>query len=383
MMKRMETSILIQAVGLLEKANANLEPDLLSADAAREQLAEYARAKKLAAFGETMLARRLDDATEVARVTGTSMGKAKATVDTGKALGDADQVRDAFKGGDISLDQAAEIARAEQARPESAAELLSVAHTEAFHVLRDKARRIKLEAEQHRGLASRQHDARSARAHNDELGMIHINLAFEPHIGTPIVNRAEAEASRLFRKAKKEGRREPFERHLADAYAAMLSGATTKGRARRPELVVLVSHEVVKRGWKDVKEGEICKIPGVGPISPTVAKDIAQDAFLSGVFFDGVDLRHFNRWTRNTPVEVRIALELGEPPDFDGVVCVKCGNRFRNENHHVEPHVALGPASTGNLKPHCWPCHQEETEADRKAGKLTPPPNDERGPPRR
>ncbi|MGH2735808.1 MAG: HNH endonuclease, partial [Actinomycetota bacterium] len=75
------------------------------------------------------------------------------------------------------------------------------------------------------------------------------------------------------------------------------------------------------------------------------------------------------------------ALELGEPPAFDGVRCVDCGNRFRTQNDHVEPHVAGGPASTDNFKPRCWPCHQEKTERDRKAGKLKPQTNAERGPP--
>jgi hypothetical protein len=167
---------------------------------------------------------------------------------------------------------------------------------------------------------------------------------------------------------------EPFERHFADAYATLFAGAG-KGpsRRRRPALMVLVSYEVAKRGWKDVQDGEICKIPGVGPVSPDVAKKIAGDAFLSGVFYDGKDLRQMRRWTRNTQVEVRMALELGDPPEFDGVRCVDCGNRFRTEKYHVEPHVARGPASIDNLEPRCWSCHRAKTERDRKAGRLTPP----------
>ena len=81
-------------------------PDLLSAESARGLLTAYARAEKLAAFGKTVLARRLADASEVARVTGTSIGKAKTTVDTGTALAAADDARAAFKDGVISLDQA-------------------------------------------------------------------------------------------------------------------------------------------------------------------------------------------------------------------------------------------------------------------------------------
>jgi HNH endonuclease len=376
----METVVIREAVKWLEKSNADLEPELLSADAARALLDDYARAEKLASFGKTVLAQRIADAAQVARATGTSMGKARAAVDAGAALKDADQVRDAFKGGSISLDQATEIARAEEARPGSSAELLAVADRQSFQVLRDKARKVVLEVEQSRGLASRQHNARRARSFRDELGMINIHLTFEPHIGTPIVNRAEAEASRGARAVPKESR-EPFERYLADAYAKLISGTGTTP-IRKPELVVLVSHEVITRGWKEVNEGEHCKIPGVGPIAPEVAQEIARDAFLTGVFFDGKDLREMYRWTRNIPVEVRIALELGDPPDFDGIKCTDCGKRFRTEHDHVEPHAALGPASTANLNPRCHSCHRTKTVLDRKAGKLMPRnPDAVRGPP--
>jgi hypothetical protein len=135
----------------------------------------------------------------------------------------------------------------------------------------------------------------------------------------------------------------------------------------------LVSHGVAKRGWNDVRKGEVCKIPGVGPVSPEVARDIGKDAFLNGLFFDGVDLRQFKRWTKHIPVEVAVALELGDPPEFDGVTCVDCGNRFRTEFDHVEPRAATGPTSRRNLAPRCWSCHRAKTAQDRRNGKFKRP----------
>ena len=361
------------AIAETEKANSGLEPELVSVPDAKTCTALYAKLNRLSSFGVTAFAHK-QDAADLARVTGTSMGKAKDMAATSEVLASSRPLDSALRKGEVSLDQATEIARAEEASPGSAKELLKIAKTESFHVLKDEARRTKLEAEQHRGLAERQRKARRASHHADELGMVNIHLAFEPHVGAPIMAKAEAEAQRLARAAKKSGSdKDTFDRYLADGYAKLLSGAG-KGRAKRPELVILVSHEVAKRGWKDVRKGEVCKIPGVGPVAPETVKEIAKDAFLNGVFYDGKDLRNFNRFGRHHAVEVKVALELGEPPDFDGPKCIDCGNRFRTEFDHVEPRNCRGPTSHPNLKPRCWPCHQAKTARDRRAGKLAPEP---------
>jgi hypothetical protein len=119
-------SIITDAIELLEKANADLEPELLTTQSARRLLDEYSQAEKLALYGKAVLARRVDDVAVVARATGTSMGRAKQTVETGAALKEAPEVSDALARGDVSFDQAGEIAKAELARPGSATELLSV-----------------------------------------------------------------------------------------------------------------------------------------------------------------------------------------------------------------------------------------------------------------
>jgi hypothetical protein len=359
-----------EATDALERANARLHPSALTVDERRAILAAYARAQRLAAFGVAALASQGDDPAAVARSIGTSVGEGRAVVETGKALERAPELRGAMSRGELSLPQAAEIAKAEAAAPGACSELLEVARAESFQVLRERARKVTLEAEQHRGLAERQREARSARTHTDDLGMVNVHLRLEPHVGTPVVARAEVEAQRSLRAAKREGRDEAFERHLADVYVSLMSG-NGKGRAKRPELVVLVSHEVAKRGWKDVRGGETCKIPGVGPVAPEVARRIAGDAFLSGVFYDGKDLRHLKRWSRGIPVEVATALELGEPPEFDGVGCIDCGNRFRTEFDHLEPGAALGPTSLPNLGPRCYGCHRVKTDRDRASGKLS------------
>lgn len=229
----MEVTLVDEAIELLEKANADLEPELLSGPAARRLLDAYARAQRLAAYGVAALARKLDDASELSRVTGTSMARAKDTVAVGKVLGSADELSDALQHGDISLDQAAEIAKAEETCPDASKELLAVAQEEAFHVLRDKARKLKLEAEQHNGLAGHQRAARSARSYGDELGMVHLHITLEPHVGTPIVARAEAEAARRARAAdRKELEWCVLRRHRSSPATPLVPQHPHRGRCR-------------------------------------------------------------------------------------------------------------------------------------------------------
>jgi hypothetical protein len=85
----MDVAVVERAIELLEKANADLEPELVSAPHAHSLLAAYTRAQRLAAFGVAALARKIDDATQIAHVTGTSMGAAKETVATSKVMGSA------------------------------------------------------------------------------------------------------------------------------------------------------------------------------------------------------------------------------------------------------------------------------------------------------
>jgi hypothetical protein len=373
------SSLLDQAIELLEKANAELEPELLDSSGARVVLDRYSKARRLVDYGVAAVARKVDDAAVVSRVTGTPVGHAKATIALGNNLKAAPELGAALQTGAVSAEQAVHIASAEASVPGATEELVKTANSEPFHVFKDAARKLKLEAEQHNGLATRQHAARAARHYADELGMTHIHLTLEPFAATPIVNRAEADAERLYKTARKTGQTEAFEAYLADAFVEMLSG-TGKGRASRPELVVLIDYDTIKNGWK-LTPGGISKIPGVGPIDPQDAQEVAQDAFINAVLVDGADLRHFKRFSRHVPPEIKVALELGTAPAFDGPVCCGCGNRFRPERDHLEPVAAHGPTSYSNLKWKCNPCHVAKTEADRKAGKLTPRPPPDAGPP--
>jgi hypothetical protein len=73
--KAMDSTPVQEAVTWLEKANADLEPELLSAEDGRVLLAVYARAVKLASYGQTAIARKLDDARRGSHASGVSMAR--------------------------------------------------------------------------------------------------------------------------------------------------------------------------------------------------------------------------------------------------------------------------------------------------------------------
>jgi len=363
MMTCMEMEHIEGAVGVLEAAVQDLDADRVDPAQVHRLTALFTRAERAAAGGAAVLARRIGDPRVVARQQGTSMGKARAIVGLSDRLADTPALAEAVRGGGLSLDQATEIAKAETAAPGCADRLVEVAQRRPLHVLREAARKETLE-NQREGLGVRQHAARRASHHITDLELVHVEADLEPHVGAPIVDRLEAEARKL---AGAGGRHEPFGAYLADAFANLFGHPVKAGKA---ELVVVVSHEVTQRDWNDVQPGEVCQIPGVGPIDPAVAKEIAHDAFLTGVVCDGKDLRQMRRWTRHIPTEIRLALRLGTPPHFDGPRCVDCGNKFRIEHDHHHPHANGGPTSLANLPDRCHPCHVAKTKADRKRRRL-------------
>jgi hypothetical protein len=361
--------MLDEAIRLVDQANAGLSAAVLSRADAELMLARYARAEKAIAYGMAALAARVGDAAGLARVAGTSVGRARQTIATGRVMSSEPRLAEAVQQCEVSLEQAEVIARTAAVAPNAVDDLVAVARSESFRVLTDRARTVRQEADGGSDLAERQHRSRRLRHWVGDLGMIHIDGALEPHVGVPIVNRLEARARRLARAGRRRGEPdEPFERYLADALPAALESDGGSGRPDRAEMVVLVSYEVARRGWKDVRTGEHCKIPGVGPVAPQIARRIAGDAFLTGVFYDGTDLRHLKRWSRGTPAAVRVGLQLGDPPEFDGLRCVDCGNRFGLEFDHVHPVAAGGPTALANIEPRCHPCHVRKTNAERAAG---------------
>jgi hypothetical protein len=95
----------------------------------------------------------------LARAAGTTTGRARSALDTLEAVVACPDTRDALIAGELSLEQASEIARL----PEHEAELLDVARQGSLRALEDEARRLRLASMDPDDLHSRQRERREVR----------------------------------------------------------------------------------------------------------------------------------------------------------------------------------------------------------------------------
>jgi hypothetical protein len=141
----------------------------------------------------------------LAKQAGTSRSEARNDLETAGSLPDLPATADALANGEVSIREAAEVARGEAAEPGSEEELVELAKTSGLGALRDEVAKRALKARRAEDLADHQHRARYFRHWRDALGMVRFSGALPPTAGIGIVNRIEADASRLRRAAPAPG----------------------------------------------------------------------------------------------------------------------------------------------------------------------------------
>ena len=213
------------------------------------------------------------------------------------------------------------------------------------------------------------HRARSFRHWRTDLGMVGFAGELPPEVGLPFVNRLDAEADRLRRQAKRDGRSEERETLAADALLKLIAGAG-QGRNSTADLVIVCDLRAYRRGH--AHSGEPVHLVDGGPIPVSLVKELEQGAFLKVVLHDGTRIDTVKHFGRHIPAELHTALALGPVPDFDGVrgSAPGCDRRYHLERDHSDPVANGGPTSFANLAPLCPPDHRAKPARDRKAGLL-------------
>jgi hypothetical protein len=147
-----------------------------------------------------------------------------------------------------------------------------------------------------------------------------------------------AHVDRIFRDARRAGRREPRAAYAADALVALAS----EGPCKPVEVQLIANSTPIVRGHTEA--GERCEITGVGPVPVTTARALLNDASVTVLTSDGGQITAVSSPKRTIPIKLRRALEARYP------TCgVKgCANDQFLEMDHVVPLAQGGRTEIGN-----------------------------------
>jgi hypothetical protein len=415
---------LVETVDVLHAALVSFQPETHSAEDCATLVEKLAGLEKVSAFARVAAAVRAgecgahrergfaDVSDWMARATGSTVGAAKAAIETATALESQPDAKAALEAGELSFAQARELVKTEAAVPGSTAGLLDVAKTESFRTLKEKARDRRVRSIDPEELHRRQHAAIHHRTWINALGNVAYAGELPPELGIPFKTQLDAETDRLWLKAYQDARQldgavqqdlvgatlaatgfqqdkssrgsgttangagcrraKALSRPVlaAQAFMRMIENGGGKGKPHRADMVIVCDLRAYRRGH--ALDGEPCHIIGGGPIPVTLAKELGRDAFLKAVLHTGTEIHTIAHFGRRWPAVLRTALDLGAPPDFNGNVCAApgCDRTYHLQDDHIDPVANGGLTSYTNRQPLCPADHRIKSEQDRKAGLL-------------
>ncbi len=336
---------------------------------------------------------------QLARQTGTSVGRAKEALDTGARLKELPALSSATRRGEVSPAQAAPIADAASADPSSEERLLEKAKRASLGELRDECDRTKAAAEpddEARHAAIRRARYLRRRRHADGSAGLEYRSTVEDVAG--IWSIVQGHAKTIFDEARIAGRKESEEAYLADGLKrAVEAGAgvrtpavpsTPTGddgsdsgpaagaqetprpappapsgngkRVRQPvptKVIVRIDWDAFVRGWPI--GGEVCEIAGLGPVPVLVARAMVEsgDAFLAGVVTRGHDVVNVVHLGRKPTRFQETALEWLAPT----CTTLGCNATERLQVDHREDWARTKVTLLGWLDHLCPSCHDKKT----------------------
>jgi hypothetical protein len=425
----MKLQTLQSVADTLRSEIAGFEPERLSGSDAALVLEAFAEIGKLADAGTLLAARRVESsniwrksghrsaAAHVAETTGTGLGPAISTLEAARQLGSLPTTDEALRDGRLSESQVKEIAGAATVQPDAEKELVDAAGKQPMSVLKLRCRRVKATGSDQSSRYTAIHRDRYLRNWTDDDGAVRFDARLTPDEGARLVAAVKRETDRLVVESRRAGTDEPRKALAADAIVRLVCGrrspaagsdgtgpggsgggsgpVTTNGSTpvgggpgpvdsgpvdSGPTTVVhvRVDYDALVRGH--LEEGELCEIPGIGPIPVEVARRLAVDSILSVLVTDGVDVTAVAHAGRTIPAALRRALL-----ERDQTCCVPgCDIREALEIDHIHPVAEGGITSLENMVRLCHWHHYLKTHhrhrIERSAGEWRwIPPDDSRG----
>jgi hypothetical protein len=303
-----------------------LDPSTLTGPQAVRLLDWFTAIERLAAAGRALVAARAAETNQwrggtdrsaadwLANRTGTTTGQARRSIETGERVKRLPKTDEALRRGTLSLDQAAAVTDGATADPDAEDELLAAAGRESVRELRNRADRVKVAAlpdDQARHDAIRR--SRSAREHVGDDGAWNLHLRGTKDEGARFMAHARPFIDAEFKRARKEGRREPVEAYAFDGIMRMGGVAAGGGSPAKSPVKAILRADLaaVRRGT--TRPGEVCEIAGYGPVPVAVARDLLGEAFLAIVLTKGTDVLNVTHLGRAPTAFQQTALEWAQP----------------------------------------------------------------------
>ncbi len=297
-------------------------------------------------------------AEHLAVVAGTSVSVARAMLETSKQVAALPATADAMRAGRLSPAKAEAIASAATVAPEAEESLLSKADA-PLAVVRDECLRAK--AVDRDAAHARIRRDRFAREYTDSEGAWNFVARGTPEDGARFRFAHQPIVDEMFKKARREDRKETREAYAFDAFielahraAAPEAGNTSKSSPRFMTLI-RADLEALRRGW--VEGDEVCEIAGLGPIPVATARDLLGDAVLKLVITKGVDVINVTHLGRSATAAQQAALWWQSPT----CTAEECTRTRRLENDHEIGWAETRRTRVDELDPLCTHEHSLKT----------------------
>ncbi len=363
-----------ELVARVRRMVGSLDPAALSGAAAKQLVEEFAELKRLAGAGEMLAAGRVaqtgawvgedgayrDVGAWMAHVAGTTVGRARATIETAERLAALPETEVALRAGSLSEVQVDVIASAATADPGAEASLLRSAATDGVKGLKRACARV--EAAASKDQAERYERARVGRylrqrRISDVEGLIEMRGPID--VTARVIAALGPIEQDLFDDARGSGRRELPETLAFDALARMADDSATvavesSGRRAPATVVYRIDHSAFSRDTTG--PGEVCEIVGIGPVPVFVVQKLAADAILKALITDGTDVRSVSHLGRTIPARLRTALEELQPE----CVIAGCHVDRHLEIDHDTPVCEGGRTEIENLNRVCHHHHDQK-----------------------
>ena len=350
-----------RAVEAVRQAVRALEPDRLAGSDAARLTVVAAEGERLLTTAKALLARRADETLAwrggraasveqwLAETSGCTEGAAREALVTAQRVETLPETRDRLLDGRLSIGQAALVSAGAAVDPGAEAHLLRTATRSGMRGLRQEKERVVAAATDEEAAARRARRERHLRTWTNGPAT-HGSFSGPTEQVADLLEALEPLTRARFDEARRAGQHEPLDAYRFDALVTLghQRGAGDARPARPVKHTARVRVDLTALVRGSTEPGEVCEIPGVGPVPVAHAREVLSHGLLQLVITDGVDVRTVVSTTRHVPAPLKIAIaERDRTCKVRGCDCDRMLHR-----HHTEAFAHSGRtiySELGNL----------------------------------